>query len=68
MVLHTELGHAMAQVVSRRPFTAHARVSPCGISVAQRGTEMDFLRALRFSPADIISPCLSTVIYHLGDE
>jgi hypothetical protein len=40
------LGHAMAQVVSRRPLTeeaqVHARVNPCGICGGQSGTGTGF--------------------------
>jgi hypothetical protein len=35
-------GHAMAQAVSRRPLTAEAQVSLCGICGEQRGTETGF--------------------------
>jgi hypothetical protein len=38
----TALGHAMTQVVSRRPFPAKARVSPCGIFGGQSGIRRGF--------------------------
>jgi hypothetical protein len=47
----------MAQVVSRRPLTAEARVrarvNPCGICGGQSGTGTGLLRVLRFSPVNI---------------
>jgi hypothetical protein len=63
----------MAQVVSRRPQTAEARiralVSPCKICGGQSGT------GTGFSPSYTVSPCQynSTTaphahIYQLGDE
>jgi hypothetical protein len=56
----------MAQVVSRRPLTAEARVrarlNPCGICGGQSGTGIGFLRGLRFSPVNIIPPSLSKLI------
>jgi hypothetical protein len=48
-------GRAMAQVVSRRPLTAEARVqarvNPCGICGGQSGTGTDF------SPSSSVFPC-----------
>jgi hypothetical protein len=48
-------GHAMAQVVSRRPLTAEARVrarvNPCGICGGQSGT------GTGFSPSSSVFPC-----------
>jgi hypothetical protein len=56
----------MAQVVSRRPLTAEARVrarvNPCGICGGQSGTGTVFLRVLRFSFVNIIPPSLSKLI------
>jgi hypothetical protein len=64
-------GRAMAQAVSRRPLTTEAQVracvNPCGIYGGQSGTRQVFLRVLRFSPVNIISPRLSTLVYHVGD-
>jgi hypothetical protein len=51
-ILHNR---AMAQVVSRRPLTAEARVrarfNPCGISAGQSGT------GTGFSPSSSVFPC-----------
>jgi hypothetical protein len=58
----------MSQVVTRRPHTAEARVSPCGVCGGQSGTGTSFLRAIRVSPFGIIPPWLSILIYHLGYE
>jgi hypothetical protein len=65
------LGRAMAQVVSRWPLTAEARVRarvyPCGICGGQSGT------GTVFSPSSSVFPCQyhSTVAlqthYHLGN-
>jgi hypothetical protein len=57
----------MAQVVSRRPLTAEARVRAwvnlCGICGGQSVTGTGFLlRVLRFSPVSIIPPSLSKLI------
>jgi hypothetical protein len=41
----------MAQAVSRRPLTAEARVSPCGICGGQNGT------GTGFSPSTSVFPC-----------
>jgi hypothetical protein len=46
----------MAQAVSLRPLTAEAqvwvRVSPCGICGGQNGTEIGFLRVIRYCPVN----------------
>jgi hypothetical protein len=51
----TELGRAMAQAVSRRPFAAEARVlalaNPCGIYGGESGT------GIGFSPSYSGFPC-----------
>jgi hypothetical protein len=51
------LGRAMAQIVSRRPLTAEARVNPCGICGGQNGT------GAGLSPSSSVFACqyLSTV-------
>jgi hypothetical protein len=62
----------MAQAVSSRLLTAEARVPvlvrPRGICGGQSGTGTGFYSSSLVSPADIIPPSLSTLIYHLGDE
>jgi hypothetical protein len=61
-------GRAMAQVVSRRPLTAKARVrariNHVGFVVDKMELEQVFLRVLRFSPVNIriIPPSLSKLI------
>jgi hypothetical protein len=61
----------MAQVVSRRPLTAEARVRArvnlCGICGGQSGTGTDFLRVLRFSPVNISFRRRSPNSYRLGN-
>jgi hypothetical protein len=57
----------MAQVVSRRPLTAEARVRALGsihvgFVVDKVALGQVFLRVLRFSPVDIIPPSLSRLI------
>jgi hypothetical protein len=63
-------GHAMAQVVIRRPLTAEAwvraRVCLCGICGGQSGTGTEFSQSSSISPVIIIPPWLSILIYHLG--
>jgi hypothetical protein len=50
VMCHT-VGRAMAEVVSRRPLTAEARVNPCGICGGQSGT------GTGFSPNSLVFPC-----------
>jgi hypothetical protein len=54
------IGRAMAQAVSRRLLTAAARVraqvNPVGFVVDKVALGQVFLRVLRFSPVNIISP------------
>jgi hypothetical protein len=65
-------GRAMAQEVSRWPLTSEARVhawvNPCGICRGQSSTGTGIPPSLRFASANIIPPCLSTLIYHVGYE
>jgi hypothetical protein len=62
----------MAQVVSRRPLTAEARVrdqvSPCGICGGQISTGTGFSPSSSVSPVSVIKLWLSIFIYHTGDE
>jgi hypothetical protein len=57
----------MAQVVSRRPLTAEARVSarvsPYGFVVDKVAMGQVFLRGLWFSPIHIIHSWISMLIY-----
>jgi hypothetical protein len=61
--LIVRLGRAMAQVVSRRPLTAEARVrarvNPCGICAGQSGTGTGFAA---FRCQCIIPPSLFKLI------
>jgi hypothetical protein len=65
-------GCAMVQVVSCRPLTAEARVfarvSACGICSGKTGSLKGFIGLLQFSPVSIVSPWLSIIIYHMGNE
>jgi hypothetical protein len=65
LLRHTE-GRAMAQVVSRRPLTAEARVCPgsihVGFVVDKVALGQVFLQVLRFSPVNIIPPSFSKLI------
>jgi hypothetical protein len=67
-------GRAIAQAVSRRILTAEARLraqgSPRGFVVDKVAMAQVLLRALRFSPVNIISPLLhiySCIIWELGN-
>jgi hypothetical protein len=67
MRLNSNFGHAMAQVVSRRPLTAEARVrtrvNPCGICGGQSGTGTGFSPSFSVFPCQyIIPPLLSKLI------
>jgi hypothetical protein len=59
-------GRAMAQVVSRRPIMAEARVrtrvNPCGICGGQSGIGPGFSPSSSVSPVNIIPPSLSKLI------
>jgi hypothetical protein len=62
----------MALAVSHRTLTAEVRVRtlvrPCDIYGVRSGIGTGFLRVLRVSPLNIIPPCLSILMYHLGYE
>jgi hypothetical protein len=64
-------GRAMAQVVSRRPLTAEARVrdrvNPYGICGGQSGTGTGFSPSSSVSPVNISFHCRSPNSYHLGN-
>jgi hypothetical protein len=64
--LTLQMGHAMAQVVSRRPLTAEPGFAPgsihVGLVVNKVALGQVFLRVLRFSPVNIIPPSLSKLI------
>jgi hypothetical protein len=54
----------MAQLVSRRPFTAESRVralNPCGISGGQSGTGTSFSRSSSVFPCEYHS----TIVLHI---
>jgi hypothetical protein len=65
-------GRAMAQVVSRRPLTAEARVrarvNPCGIRGGQSGTGTGFSPSSSAFPCQYIIPPSLANSYHLGVE
>jgi hypothetical protein len=60
-------GRAMAQVVSRRPLTAEALVSPGGICVGQSGTGTGFSTSSSNSPVSISFHRRFPNSYHLGN-
>jgi hypothetical protein len=57
VILNSFSGRAMAQVVSRLPLTAEARVrarvNPGGICGVQNGTGTGFSRVVRFFPVNV---------------
>jgi hypothetical protein len=61
----------MAQVVSRRPLTAEARVraqvNPCGIRGGRSDNGTGFSPSCSVSAVNIIPPSVSNS-YHLGNE
>jgi hypothetical protein len=67
----TVLGRAMAQVVSRRPLTAEARVraraNPSGICGGQSGTGTGFFSEFFGFPLSISIHRRSPNSYHLGN-
>jgi hypothetical protein len=58
----------MAQAVSYRSLTSETRFSPFGICGEQIVTGTGLSQSPSVSPVIIISPLLSILIYHLGDE
>jgi hypothetical protein len=64
-------GHAMAQVVSRRPLTAETGFAPGSIHVTFVVDKVSlgqvFLRVLRFSPVNISLNRRSPNSHHLGN-
>jgi hypothetical protein len=65
---YTPTGRTIAQAVSRRPLTAEAWASPCGICGGQSRIEISISPSSSVSPVNIIPPWLSILIYHLGYE
>jgi hypothetical protein len=69
---HYIWGRSMTQAICRQPLTTEARVYARSVHI---GFLMDkvalgkyFLRVFRFFPVNIITPWLSILICHLGDE
>jgi hypothetical protein len=58
----------MAQVVSLRPLTAEAQVSPRGICGEQSGNLIDIYWSFLVFTVNIIPLWLSILIYHMEDE
>jgi hypothetical protein len=62
----------MAQPDSCQPLIAEARFKPgsvhVGFVVDQVMLGQVFLQVLQFSPVSILTPWLSILVYHLGDE
>jgi hypothetical protein len=65
------VGRAMAQIVSRRPLTAEARVralfNPCGICGGRSGTGIGFSPSSSVSPVNISFHRRSPNSYRLGN-
>jgi hypothetical protein len=65
-------GRTIAQAVSRSTLPRRPGFAPgsvhVGFAVDKAALRQVLLRHLRFSPVSVISPRLSTLIYHLGDE
>jgi hypothetical protein len=62
-------GRAMTQVISRRPFTAEARVrtraNPCGICGGQSGNGTVFSPSFSVFPCQYHSTVALQILYHL---
>jgi hypothetical protein len=62
----------MVQAVTLRPLTVEdmlrTRVSPCEIWDGQRSTETGSSPSSSVHTVNVISPWLTILIYHLGDE
>jgi hypothetical protein len=71
VLVMVQSGRAMAQVVSRRPFAAEARVrarvNPCGICGGQSGTGTGFSTSSSVFPLSISFHRRSPNSYHLGN-
>lgn len=65
--LKTDLGCAVAQVVSCWPLTVEARTSLCGICSEQSGTGKGLFLSTSFSPVSVLHHCfISFSFIHLS--